>query len=325
MIGLVKDKQVRARIATVIAGSAAALSNGRKSAARVWEEIMNKRAPMKLRRQIDRWLPQFLSFGHLKDTARSGRPSAGVYLGQEAAALAVAGAVSGFEHEGIVYHNRNEAAAVRNSPVVQAAMDVCRLHGITRPTTVFRGALAAASENGHTLDIRVRRARLHERIKSENELARTECAAMNLERFTSNWKEEERENDPADAPPFPLRVKANLMGLIQIDSKKLYVMSRMRSTSILCAGDDLALTYGLDKACEECPVINYYIAVNALVGVLAVVLVSGTTEMDTTFQVRLASYLSLWLCAQRLAPPPTRTPSPLTLCSTNACRPHPSA
>lgn len=281
------------RAAIVLATAAAAFSNGALKVKQVLRALMPGVRWEHVSRHQERWMPQFLLLGHINDTARPGRKRASACMSEETALLAAGAAVSGYEQEGRVEPMRDAADVARRSTAFQAAMAECAQHGITRPETVLRGVSEVVG-----VDIRSRQVKQWQPTGVENEYDRGVCACNNLTLFTT-WIEDKDGTEDEPVPPYTIKPK--LWTLVQLDSKKLYVTSALSHKQVLCGPNDPVLYHGLDddrlRTAREA-VINYYIAVSPLVGVLALVFVSGTTGLETGYQVSPYSTLCASCCGR---------------------------
>lgn len=287
------------RVAVILATAANVLSGGTVRVKAALQRLMPGVAFPRLAQMQGRWMPQILLFGHVYDSARPGRKRAADHIPEETALLAAAEATSTYETGAGPERIRDASDAARFCPSFEAAMAACAPHHISRPETVLRGVAEATG-----VDIRSRRVRQWQGTGHENEYARGVAACRNLELFTSFREEDEPQE--ADSPPRkPIRILPKLYTLVQIDSKKLWVTETLHHRTVLCGPEDPAVYSGLDddrlRSAAKTS-INYYIAVSPLVGVLALVFVSGTTSLETRYQVSPYSSPCASCCAQASGP-----------------------
>jgi hypothetical protein len=211
-----------------------------------------------------RWAPQFFLLGNVSnDAERSGRPPAHTLLTLEVAEAAAAAMKTGRTVNGSLkpYTSVEEAMT---APAVQAAFDELKQHGITCHETVLRAinTLAGTHFELHTIG------QTHA-LSLENRLERQLRADINLKTLTKD-----------------------LDRIVQIDSAKIMLEDALSTATFLCEPDDPCLSYRkhadvrLNSASGKG--LNFYVATNSRVGIVCVLLVSGTWGLNTGYTVSLS-------------------------------------
>jgi hypothetical protein len=256
----VKSQRLKQRIVVTLAAACHEFGAANKSfayyAKTIWGRSLKDGA--KLGRM---WLRCFCLNGFVdKDAERSGRPS-GAHLLDQGIADAAARALA----LGVLVHGQREPfrslAEAYLVPAVRAAFDALEPHGIFRPETVLHAINTVAGRRFALYHVRQTRALTH-----AQQLTRQLRAEHNLAKHMGN-----------------------LLRIVQIDSKKIFLLDLLSTTTFLCEPTNPILARGVHTDARlNAPMqaaINYYIGVNACVGVLCVVFVSGTTGLATGYEV----------------------------------------
>lgn len=214
-------------------------------------------------------LLHLLEGGSVGDNARPGRPAATDLITPQQAIDAVFELGRGQHAQGSpLYRTLQQAAQSGRCPNVKAIVDVCAQNHITQQCTVIA---AIQFMVGPGLKILNKKITIKYPLGVKHKPDRMRTSTKLLARARAD-------------PTFVKRI-------IQIDSKKLWVVTLLKNTrGIVVMG--LALPMHTDPRLLSCKgiAINYYIAVNAMTGLLHCKLVTGTTGLvqETPYMVSVA-------------------------------------
>lgn len=240
------------RMRWLISGIAAAYLEGKESVRDVFSALGGK-PDNNTRANAKRVVEGLARRNTLQDAPRSGHPSAAAHLEPKTAQAAVTAIRRGYTRKGERNHFRSWQHAVLHSKACKKAGAALAQHGVKLPRTVI-AAINKVTQAG----LFVETVTIKRKWTLDNVAKRLRVAKGNLHSLA--------------------RDSSYLYRIVQVDSKKFRLAKCMHKRKRLITEDDPDV--GLDEADSGlgAPVtINYYAAVNALVGVVAFVFVTGTS------------------------------------------------
>lgn len=206
---------------------------------------------------VQRTLEAFTARGTLQDAPRSGRPTAAVYIATRDAEAAANAIRRGYVYKGVHRRYRSWSHAEQKSTACKKVGTTLAQHGVTLPATVMRAINKLTGAGVFMERVTLKRAWTADNVAKRKRVAKKNLAAL-------------------------ARDRSYLYRIIQVDSKKFRLAKCLHKRWRLITEDDPDVGLDEPESGLGAPVtINYYAAVNALAGVVAIVFVTGTTGANT--------------------------------------------
>lgn len=228
----------------------------------VWTLLTGAEANPHVYEDAKRWGERLVTKGDLSGAKPSGRPP-GKTLITRAEAKAAADDVKKGDENGKRFSSLKAAAA--SSPSMQRVVAVLGEHEIRKDGTILKAINDLTGANLH----------------------------FGKETVKKLLSADDKERRLAAAHTFQdLFVKDHsfLRRIVQIDSKKLWVSTCLSGRHVLLHGEDVEVEQDARLTKKKCA-INYYLAVTADAGVVALKYVTGTTGLKRQFKVGYYSTL----------------------------------
>lgn len=240
------------RMQWLISGIAAAYLEGKESVRDVFSALGGK-PDNNTRANARRVAEAVACRSTLQDAPRSGHPSAAAYIEPKDAQAAADAIRRGYTRKGERQRFRSWPHAVLHSKACEKVSATLAQRGVKASDTII-AAINKLTDTG----IFMERVTVKRKWTTDNVAKRLRLAKANLHRLACD-------------PSFLYRI-------VQVDSKKFRLAACLHKRWRLITADDPDV--GLDEAdggLGAPMTINYYAAVNALVGVVAIVFVTGTS------------------------------------------------